>query len=108
VRGRAAPGRLSGLAVFALAAIVAAQPIEAGAPSERMEIVARPINQFRIGSSERRFGTLEFVGGIEMTSRGRNFGSLSAFRFLKPGADFIGVADTGFWFFGTIDHDADG
>jgi hypothetical protein len=108
VRGRAAPGRLSGLAVFALAAIVAAQPIEAGAPSERMEIVARPINQFRIGSSERRFGTLEFVGGIEMTSRGRNFGSLSAFRFLKPGADFIGVADTGFWFFGTIEHDADG
>ncbi|TIW51256.1 MAG: hypothetical protein E5V54_33660, partial [Mesorhizobium sp.] len=27
-------------------------------------------------------------------------------RFLKPGSDFIGVADTGFWFFGTIAHDA--
>ncbi|TIQ55069.1 MAG: hypothetical protein E5X64_44170, partial [Mesorhizobium sp.] len=30
-----------------------------------------------------------------------------AFRFLKPGSDFIGVADTGFWFFGTVTHDAD-
>jgi hypothetical protein len=33
---------------------------------------------------------------------------MSAFRFRKPGSDFIGVADTGFWFFGRIDHDADG
>jgi hypothetical protein len=42
-----------------------------------------------------------------MTSAARDFGALSAFRFLKPGGDFIGVADTGFWFFGTIAHDAD-
>jgi hypothetical protein len=42
-----------------------------------------------------------------MTSPSRDFGALSAFRFLKPGSDFIGVADTGFWFFGTVVHDAD-
>ncbi|TGP54823.1 hypothetical protein EN872_13775, partial [bacterium M00.F.Ca.ET.229.01.1.1] len=74
---------------------------------EPVEISARPINQFHIGHDDRKFGPLEFVGGLEMTSPSRDFGALSAFRFLKPGGDFIGVADTGFWFFGTVAHDAD-
>ena len=74
---------------------------------EQVEISARPISDFHIGRAETRFGPLEFVGGLEMTSPSRDFGALSAFRFLTPGSDFIGVADTGFWFFGTIVHDAD-
>jgi hypothetical protein len=80
----------------------------AAAPPERMEVSARPITQFHIGHDETRFGPLTFVGGLEMTSDSSDFGSMSAFRFRKPGSDFIGVADTGFWFFGRIDHDADG
>jgi hypothetical protein len=75
------------------------------APVERIEISSRPITQFHIGWDETRFGPLEFVGGLEMTSSGRDFGALSAFRFLKPGSDFIGVADTGFWFFGKVERD---
>lgn len=78
----------------------------AAAPVETVEISVRPINQFHIGHDETRFGPLEFVGGLEMSSPARDFGALSAFRFLKPGGDFIGVTDTGFWFFGTITHDA--
>jgi hypothetical protein len=73
-----------------------------------MEVSVNPIRQFHIGHDETRFGPLTFVGGLEMTSNARDFGSMSAFRFRKPGSDFIGVADTGFWFFGRIDHDADG
>lgn len=73
-----------------------------------MEISSSQIDNFRIGLSQTKFGPLEFVGGLEMTSSGRNFGSLSAFRFQQPGSSFIGVADTGFWFFGTIEHDANG
>ena len=42
-----------------------------------------------------------------MTSPERDFGALSAFRFTTPGSDFVGVADTGFWFFGTVEHDAE-
>jgi hypothetical protein len=75
---------------------------------ESIEVSARPIAQFRIGSAETRFGPLEFVGGLEMTSSSRHFGALSTFRFLSPGADFIGVADTGFWFFGKVEHDEEG
>jgi hypothetical protein len=78
------------------------------APIERIDVTSSPIRDFKIGSEQTRFGPLTFVGGLEMVSGARDFGSLSAFRFRKPGSDFIGVADTGFWFFGRVDHDADG
>jgi hypothetical protein len=75
----------------------------AGAPpSGTIEISAHPITAFRIGSDQTRFGPLEFVGGLELTARPREFGQLSAIRFFKPGSEFIGVADIGFWFFGRI------
>ena len=43
-----------------------------------------------------------------MTASSRDFGALSALRFTQPGSDFVGVADTGFWFFGTVARDAAG
>ena len=90
-------------------AFLTQQPVKAAtAEIERLEISARPIRQFQIGSAETRFGPLEFVGGLELTSTSRDLGALSSFRFLTPGEDFIGVADTGFWFFGTITRDAGG
>lgn len=92
----------------ALLGLVLTPAIAAGPNAvEPVEVSARPITAFHIGSTDKQFGPLEFVGGLEMTSPTRDFGALSAFRFLKPGGDFIGVADTGFWFFGTITHDAD-
>lgn len=98
------PRRLS---AFAACFFLVSSPVPASAvPVEPMEISVRPITQFRIGSDVKNFGPLEFVGGLEMTSYARAFGGLSSFRFLKPGGDFIGVADTGFWFFGTIARDA--
>ncbi|BCM21942.1 esterase-like activity of phytase family protein [Mesorhizobium sp. J8] len=100
-------GRRARRTLFACMLACASPAIAAtGAPVETVEVSARPISQFRVGHDETRFGPLEFVGGLEMTSPARDFGALSAFRFLKPGSDFIGVADTGFWFFGTITHDA--
>jgi hypothetical protein len=91
-----------------LAFLASAPPVLAGpSPVEPVAVSVRPISQFRIGRDDRLFGPLEFVGGLEMTSPTRDFGALSAFRFLKAGGDFIGVADTGFWFFGTVVRDAD-
>ncbi len=102
-------------ALFAVVAIGGAvsvtsyQPVSAAAGAvEPIDISARAIRQFRIGSDENRFGPLEFVGGLELTSGSRDFGALSSFRFLTPGGDFIGVADTGYWFFGTVARDAEG
>ncbi len=73
-----------------------------------IHVEVRPIDQFWIGRSQRQFGSLEFVGGLEMTADSRAFGSLSALRFRTPGRDFVGVADTGYFFFGTLEHDASG
>lgn len=96
----------------ALFAVLAFSPI----PSEvaarpaaplTIDIQAVPISNFRIASSETRFGALEFVGGFEMRARAAEFGQLSSMRFLAPGSDFIGVADHGYWFFGSIERDAD-
>jgi hypothetical protein len=92
-------------ATLAVAMLSIAAP--AGAPLEEIDIKTRPISEFRIGRTDTRFGPLEFIGGLEMVSYDADFGALSAFRFTAPGSDFVGVADTGFWFFGTVEHDAD-
>lgn len=111
MRARLAPLRR----LVAAAAIAAATFLSGIGPGlaqspllERMAVDARPISHFRIGSTETRFGPLEFVGGLSMASGGRNFGALSAFRFLSPGSEFMGVADTGFFYFGRIERDAAG
>jgi hypothetical protein len=76
---------------------------------EPIDVTVRQITQFRPGHpDEKMFGPLEFVGGLEMSGSSPDFGALSAFRLLKPGGDFIGVADTGFWFFGNLVHDRQG
>jgi len=48
------------------------------------------------------------MGGLEFSSTSNDVGAFSAFRFLDPGGRFVGVADTGFWFYGDIEHDAAG
>ncbi|TPK77371.1 hypothetical protein FJ930_01725 [Mesorhizobium sp. B2-4-15] len=96
------------LAACALASVVLSPATASGPASvEPVAVSARPISQFRIGHDEKQFGPLEFVGGLELISPSRDFGGLSAFRFLKAGGDFIGVADTGYWFLGTVARDAD-
>ncbi|TPL86924.1 hypothetical protein FJ950_11075 [Mesorhizobium sp. B2-3-14] len=94
-------------AAIVLLAGVAPAGSAGSAPVEPVAVSARPITEFHIGRADKQFGPLEFVGGLEMTSPSRDFGALSAFRFLKAGSDFIGVADTGYWFFGTVTRDAD-
>ncbi|TSE12875.1 hypothetical protein C1D09_006895 [Mesorhizobium intechi] len=94
------------IALFACVASAPARPT-GSALVDPIEVSSRPIAEFRIGRTDRQLGSLEFVGGLEMTSKSRVFGALSAFRFLKAGSDFIGVADTGYWFFGTVARDAD-
>ena len=84
-------------------AVAQAEPV----PIERLDIRTRRIENFHIGRDTTRFGPLEFVGGLEMTASGGRFGGLSAFRFRTPGAEFIGVSDTGFWYFGTIVRNAE-
>jgi hypothetical protein len=95
-------------ALAVLGAVALFRPANAGsAPLDHIEVSARPITEFQIGRDEKQFGPLEFVGGLELTANSRDFGAFSALRFTGAGGDFVGVADTGLWFFGRVVHDAD-
>lgn len=100
---------------LALALLVSTNAI--GSPVSA-QVSSRIITNFKIGSSETMFGSLEFNGGLEMSSTNRDFGSISAMRFLEStrasestralesGSKMISVSDNGFWIAGTIEHDA--
>jgi hypothetical protein len=66
------------------------------------------ISDFKIGSNDTRFGPFEFLGGLEMVSPNRLFGSLSSIRFKQDQTHFIGVLDTGHWMTGRIERDDKG
>lgn len=78
------------------------------AGQEIIEIDARPITTFEIGSSDNRFGPLEFVGGLELTSPSSDLGGMSAIRLLDDRQRFVGVMDTGMWYGGRIERDDEG
>ncbi|MFN4272251.1 MAG: esterase-like activity of phytase family protein [Aliihoeflea sp.] len=102
---RAAARRLAA-GCFAVLALAAAPAL--GEPAFDVELTFLPIDRFRIGTDEARFGPFEFLGGFEMQSPLRRFGQLSSVRFLSPGSEFVGVADHGHWFFGAVARDEAG
>lgn len=71
-------------------------------------VVAKPITAFKPGSGETRFGALEFLGGLQFTSREPLLGSLSSFRLRADGMHFVSVLDTGHWLTGRLVRDAEG
>ncbi|MHC1547830.1 esterase-like activity of phytase family protein [Phyllobacterium sp. K27] len=73
-----------------------------------IQIKSRTISNFQLGSAETRFGPLEFVGGLDMSSTNARFGGMSVFHFLDSGHRFLGVIDTGSWYAGKILRDAQG
>lgn len=88
------------LSLLLPAAVAVAEPL-----SEIVPVRSRQIQQFQVGSDEKVFGALEFIGGIEMTSANPLFGALSAIRFRPDGDSFVAVMDTGHWVEGAIIRD---
>lgn len=73
-----------------------------------LEIASQPISVFRAGQESQRFGALEFLGGLRLTSSEPLFGALSGIRFRPDGSTFVAVLDTGHWLTGQVERDADG
>jgi hypothetical protein len=69
---------------------------------------AFPISTFKVGSTDARFGALQFLGGLRLTSSNPLFGAASAIRLRPDHRHFIQVLDTGHWFTGAIDRDEQG
>ncbi len=80
-------------------------PIGIGASSVDVPVASLPIKDFLAGSSQKRFGKLEFVGGLVMKSPEPLFGAISSIRFRLDGRNFVAVLDTGHWMTGEIARD---
>jgi len=101
----------AGFSTFALSRLAQAQPAPKPALIEHavaapvgIEVNARPILNFEPRDRARtRFGSLDYRGGLVLTSPHRGFGGLSGFRFLDAkGERFLAISDQGGWFTGSI------
>ncbi len=83
-----------------------AQPV---VQSEPLRVDSRPIQHFRINDAAlKRFGNLEFLGGLELLSRNRHFGGLSSLIVGDDGAEVIAVSDNGLWLSATLMQSPEG
>jgi hypothetical protein len=73
-----------------------------------IDIRSERISSFDLrDSSLRRFGALEFRGGLVLKSVYSRFGGFSAIRVKPDGSHFIALSDRGFWLSGCIVYAAD-
>jgi hypothetical protein len=91
---------------FARPFLIAAAILPLAAPAlaqGHVEINATPISHFEHNDHDlRRFGKLEFRGGLQLTSPSKEFGGLSALLMQPDGGGFIAVTDTGRWLRGRM------
>lgn len=98
--------RLMAASALALLGAVAASPLNAD--DGAISISSRLIENFKVGSSQKRFGDFEFHGGLELSSSSSFLGAMSAIRLAEDRSRFLGVMDTGFWYAGRLERDASG
>ncbi len=96
---------------FAVAALLLVAPAVAQtvvpAPPIPIQVTAQPISYFDSrDQAQRRFGAMEFIGGLTLKSTYELFGGLSAMRVFADGASFISVSDKGHWLRGRIAYQA--
>lgn len=95
---------LRGLALCSVGILSLAVPQLSFAKTIDVPVESRPLSYFKVGSSEKSFGTLEFVGGLVMKTPEPLFGAISSIRFRPDGRSFVAVLDTGHWMTGQIER----
>jgi hypothetical protein len=94
-------GALLALALTAPAAVGQKPAVTRGPVG--IEVRARSFSAFESrDGARRRFGALEFRGGLELTSPHPEFGGLSAIRVQRDGERFLAITDKGFWLRGRL------
>lgn len=99
---------LKGLLAALVASAALVLPLPAVANSVDAPVSARVLQGFKVSGKETRFGSLEFVGGLVLSSSEPLFGAISSIRFRPDGRSFVAVLDTGHWLTGQIQRDSDG
>ncbi len=89
--------------VASMALTLAALGGSAGA--DPLQITAQPIERFSRFSDQAAFGSLTFIGGLELSSRDRRFGGLSGIAIIDGGRKAIAVGDRGYLVEMTLRHE---
>jgi hypothetical protein len=90
--------------------------VHAGAPGleakpaaevvQPLEVKARPLEHFaKLNPTQRRFGRLEYRGGLVLTSEHKDFGGLSDLVMSKEGQRALMISDQGHWVSAEIVYD---
>jgi len=70
-----------------------------------IKVSATPLNGFdKIVPSRRRFGELEWIGGLRLSSASEQFGGWSGLALDNNGRGFVAVSDAGAWMSGRISY----
>ena len=106
--------RAIGCTAVVLAAVLAALPAPAQLQKKTepppdpvtIEVQSRPIPSFdHRDPDRRRFGLLEYRGGLVLTSPFREFGGISSISVAPDGANFVAVTDRSWWLSGRITYE---
>ncbi|BBF94681.1 esterase-like activity of phytase family protein [Blastochloris tepida] len=91
-------------AVVPFAATAVAKPKVLPAEPLALAVQATPVTSFDPGEPERkRFGRLEFRGGLELSADNPAFGGWSGLRLDAAGERILAVSDAGVWLTGRLD-----
>jgi len=84
--------------------LVIGSPAELSAkPGKKLSVDATPVTGFLTERpQQRKFGRLEFLGGLELNSDHDDFGGISGFSFLENASKFLAVTDKGKWISGVL------
>ena len=112
-RGSRAAGCLGGLAaarspprLLSPRSVAEDDRREPPASVEQVEIEARPIAHFQRGRPDlKRFGPLEFRGGLVLSSPSRHFGGWSGLAMDADGKSLVAVSDVGVWLTADLAYD---
>ncbi|WP_080838068.1 esterase-like activity of phytase family protein [Agrobacterium genomosp. 13] len=96
------------LVVATALAVGSLVPVPIGASTIDVPVSVRQLSGFEVGTSAKRFGKLEFIGGMVMSAPEKLFGAMSSIRFRPDGEEFVSVLDTGHWLTGRVTRDAAG
>ena len=100
---RNAAAALLAVLVFVFGSFAVAQAVRYATAPTRVEVTATPIASFdNRDPGKIRFGALEFIGGLALTSSFQPFGGISAIHMEPDGAGFIAITDKGSWLRGRI------
>ncbi|HEY5380525.1 MAG TPA: esterase-like activity of phytase family protein [Pseudolabrys sp.] len=102
-RRRLIAGTLIAALVFVIGSFAIAQALRYADAPTRVAVQAIPITSFdNRDPNKTRFGALEFIGGLSLTSSYQPFGGISAFHMEPDGAHFVAITDNGSWLRGRI------